>query len=168
MVGSRLRLDARRCFHFLFRGSILTSRLSVYFPDRFIGFAFLGVAYSPPRPKFNYEEALAQATKFIGFEAIGYWSFFNEDDAAQTIEEHVRNASISPAPYFTDTSFQFESFYSILFASDAKLWKTNLAPLGALKAWLLEDKKTETASYLSEEVIGFCPSPLCPLFILDF
>ena len=97
MVGSRLRLDARRCSHLLARGSTLTARLSNYFPDRFIGFAFLAVPYNPPRAKFNYEEALAQATKLIGFQVIGYWAFFNEDDAAQIIEEHVRSVSVSSA-----------------------------------------------------------------------
>ena len=133
----------------------MTSRLSYYFPDRFIGFAFLALPYNPPRPKYNYEEALAQATKLAGYQTIGYWAFFNEDDAAQIIEEHVRSVSVSSVWDYINVDFQIESFYSVLFPSDPKLWQTVFAPLGSLKAWLLEDKKRETASYLSEEVFDF-------------
>ncbi|KAI5122578.1 hypothetical protein M0805_004795 [Coniferiporia weirii] len=117
-------------------GSGLTSRLAVYYPERFLAFGFLAVSYTPPNPNFNYEELLATSEKALGYATVGYWSFFSEDDAHKVLEEHL------------------DSFLSLGFCKDPSMWRDHLAPLGKAKEWLLSDKKTEVASYLSEEELG--------------
>ena len=51
-----------------------------------------------------------------------------------------------------------ESFFSVVFPKDPKLWVTELAPVGALKSWLEKDKKTELAPYIKEVNLGFLES----------
>ena len=67
-----LLLDVHRfIFGMECRGSTLASRLAIYYPDRFIGFAFLGVGYTPPTP-FRMDEMMAATKKALGYELFGY------------------------------------------------------------------------------------------------
>ena len=67
----------------------MTSRLANYFPDRFTGFAFLAVGYSPPNPDLDIAQ-ICQATKqALGYELLGYWYFAGEEGADVIIENHV-------------------------------------------------------------------------------
>jgi hypothetical protein len=47
---------------------------------------------------------------------------------------------------------QMDSFLSILYPHNPESWKTDFAPLGAFKAYLLADKKAPLPSYLTEQV----------------
>lgn len=47
---------------------------------------------------------------------------------------------------------QIDSFLSIAFTSDPELWKTDFAPPGKLKEWLLADRKGHLASYMTDKV----------------
>lgn len=78
-----------------------------------------------------------QVNKLIGRELLGYWLFFNEDDAHKILEKN------------------FDSFYSIVVPEDPALWVSNLSPTGALKAWVEEDKRTAVLSCLTEEEVRY-------------
>jgi len=132
-------------------GCGLLSRLANYYADRFIAFSFLAVGYVPPSDK-GFEDNLALGKKLAGYELFGYWPFFAENGAHKIIEKN------------------FDSFYSLLLAEDEKLWKSHLAPIGALKAWVEADKKVSLAPYVSKEEIniqkelllrGGLEAPLC-------
>ena len=55
------------------RGSILTSRLASYYPERFKAYAFVAVGYSPTSAGFDYETALTMIKQAVGYETYGYW-----------------------------------------------------------------------------------------------
>ncbi|KAF8922734.1 alpha/beta-hydrolase [Mucidula mucida] len=114
-------------------GSKITSRLANYFPDRFIAYAFMAVAYIAPTTENNYEAMLEFTKKAFGYELFGYWRFFSEPDAVKIVEERM------------------DSFISVLYGKDKNAMAQNFAPLGALRAWLAEDKRTEPADYLTAE-----------------
>ncbi|TDL18521.1 alpha/beta-hydrolase [Rickenella mellea] len=113
-------------------GSGLNSRLAVYHADRFQAFGFLAIGFVKPNPDFNLDILTAMFKKNFGNEIFGYWYFLAEEDSDKIIAEH------------------FDSFLSLMFASDSKLWISDMSPKGALKAWLLADKTTETAPYATE------------------
>ncbi|KAG6812244.1 hypothetical protein H0H92_003784 [Tricholoma furcatifolium] len=113
-------------------GCGLLSRLANYFPDRFLAFGFLAVGYTPPS-NIKYADILPQTVKIAGYELFGYWSFFAAEEAPEMIEKNI------------------DSFYSLLIPADPSLWKDHFAPTGTLKAWLEGNRKTSSASYLSEE-----------------
>ncbi|OCH86220.1 alpha/beta-hydrolase [Obba rivulosa] len=110
-----------------------TSRLNTYSPERFIGFAFLASGYSAPNPEYSYEGMIAQLRQAVGYDVYGYWAFCAEEGADKILEKHI------------------DSLISMLYPSDSRIWATNLAPKGAFKDWLLADKMTQTAAYISEE-----------------
>ncbi|KAJ3485012.1 hypothetical protein NLI96_g5268 [Meripilus lineatus] len=114
-------------------GSFLTSRLASYYPERFVAYGFLALAYTPPSPDFNIHGMLAFTKQAVGYELFGYWLFFAEDGSEKIVADHV------------------DSTLSILYPSNPAIWVTDLAPTGALKAWLLADKKAPLAPYISKE-----------------
>ncbi|KAL0951357.1 hypothetical protein HGRIS_008061 [Hohenbuehelia grisea] len=126
-------------------GCKITGRLANLYPDRFLGFGFLAVGYSPPRPDFDLDVVLAQTKKAVGYELFGYWKFFSEPDAANLIEKN------------------WDSFFSALFPADPKLWVSIIGPTGALKEWIASGKTTDVAPWLTEEVSFFVSSSIVPL-----
>ena len=40
---------------------------------------------------FDYKKGLEMSKATFGYELYGYWEFFNRDDSAKTILDHVRN-----------------------------------------------------------------------------
>lgn len=114
-------------------GSFVAARLASYFPDRFVAFGFLAVNYNPPQPDFDLNTMLAYTKQVFGYELFGYWLFFAEEGSDKIIEEHL------------------ESALSIIFPADPSLWTQHLAPLGAVKAWVTSDQKTQVAPYITKE-----------------
>ncbi|KAH9894458.1 alpha/beta-hydrolase [Cubamyces lactineus] len=114
-------------------GSIVTSRLASYHPQRFVAFAFLAGGYYPLLAGFDVAAALAFNKQNFQSELFGYWVFLAEDGAKNVVDAHL------------------ESLLSIWYTSDPTLWKTVLSPTGALKAWLQADKKAPLASYITPE-----------------
>lgn len=111
----------------------------------------------PPSPDFDID-ALNEATeKALGRPMFGYWLFFNEDNCHEVLAAHVRH--VFPSGYHgtpTDSfSIQTASSFSLSFAADPNLWATAIAPVGAFKKWLLEDKTAEIASWITDEVSYF-------------
>ncbi|KAL6301146.1 Alpha/Beta hydrolase protein [Sparassis latifolia] len=113
-------------------GSGLTCRIANYYPERFLGFAFLSVGYSPPSTSGTFTHFLDHLKGLFGYELFGYWLFFSEEGADKIIEEH------------------WDSFINIVYPSDPAYWRTDLAPVGALKAWVLADRALPPVSYLTE------------------
>ncbi|KAI9001416.1 alpha/beta-hydrolase [Trametes punicea] len=114
-------------------GSIVTSRLASYYPQRFAAFAFLAGGYYPLLAGFDIATALAFNQQNFQSELFGYWVFLAEEGAKNVVDAHL------------------ESMLSIWYAADPTLWKTVLSPTGALKAWLLADKQAPLASFITPE-----------------
>jgi hypothetical protein len=64
-----------------------------YFPSRSTSLTFMDIGYAAP--PLGYDKAgidsfdnLTLTT--LGYEAFGYWSFFNEEDAGSILNAHVR------------------------------------------------------------------------------
>ncbi|KAI0731466.1 Alpha/Beta hydrolase protein [Fomitopsis betulina] len=114
-------------------GSMLTSRLASYYPERCKAYTFVAIGYSPTSADFDYEASLTATKQALGYETYGYWEFFFEDGAEKIIEEHL------------------DSWLSLMHPFDPTLWKTDVAVRGTMKAWLLGDKHAPLPSYLTEE-----------------
>ena len=65
------------------------SRLANYFPERFISFAFLDVAYQAPSRPFSVDAINEMTEKMLGYAIFGYWHFFNDPDAADMMSRDV-------------------------------------------------------------------------------
>lgn len=66
-------------------------------------------------------------------DCVGCWSFFTDNEAPKLIEK------------------KFDSFFSLVFADDLKLWTMNLALPGATQAWIEADKKAQTIRFVPKE-----------------
>lgn len=55
------------------RGSWVVSRLANYYPERFLAFAFISVAYGQPSPDLNVDQLNAMTKQVLGYEEFGYW-----------------------------------------------------------------------------------------------
>ncbi|EKM50572.1 uncharacterized protein PHACADRAFT_104575 [Phanerochaete carnosa HHB-10118-sp] len=114
-------------------GSKAVSRLANYYPERFLAYAFFAVPFMGITPPTDFQISLDYLKQKYGYEIYGYWSFFSAPDADEVIQAHI------------------DSFVSISFPYDPTIWKTRLAPTGALRRSLLEDYVAPRPSYLSEE-----------------
>ncbi|KLO07579.1 alpha/beta-hydrolase [Schizopora paradoxa] len=137
-------------------GAVLSSRLANYYQhdERLVGFAFFAISYFLPVPDWSTTGFIKDTAQFHDedTEVHGYFAFFVEEDAARTIEEHA------------------ESFFSLLYAGDEKIFQKNFCPIGKLKEWLLSDKMTTTAPWFTAEekklhtepvIAGGFTTPLC-------
>jgi soluble epoxide hydrolase / lipid-phosphate phosphatase len=75
-----------------------------------------------------------QTKETFGYELFGYWEVLASPDAEEFLMSH------------------FDSFFSILYPADEKLWIPHLASKDGLRAWLESDQTTDPATYFSEEV----------------
>ena len=71
------------------RGSFLVSRLANYFPERFLKFVFLDVAYQAPTGHFSLDAINDMSEKALGYPIFGYWYFFNDAEAAELMDRNV-------------------------------------------------------------------------------
>ncbi|THH28957.1 hypothetical protein EUX98_g5229 [Antrodiella citrinella] len=110
-------------------GAGIVSRLPNFFPDRFVGYAFLNVPWQAPNPDFNMEELNELTKALAGYEVYGYWYFFSEEGADKILEDHI------------------ESLMCALFP---KVPHAFLAR-GELKESLLSDLKRPLGDFLNEE-----------------
>lgn len=58
-----------------------------------------------------------------------------------------------------------DSFVSLLYAQDPKIKVTDMGPRGKLKDWVVGDKMTPTASYLTKDVGFLAPTVLHDLIL---
>ncbi|CAF3448242.1 unnamed protein product [Rotaria socialis] len=108
------------------------SRFVLYYPERTLGLVLISVGYRPPA-KLDLDQALVISKKAIGYEMLGYWKFFDSDDAATIMENNA------------------DSFIDLAFTSEPIQWKTDLAPLGKIREWIENGKKANRASYMAED-----------------
>ncbi|KAF8167780.1 Alpha/Beta hydrolase protein [Crassisporium funariophilum] len=116
-------------------GSKTVSRLANFHSERFLAFAFLSVPYCAPKPVSSMDFTIWATKKMCGYELCGHTLFYSEDDASSLIESKL------------------DSFFSAQFPADPKMWVTQVAPIGALRAWLERDDRTTIASYITSEDI---------------
>ena len=128
-------------FFSICRGSGLNSRLVSYYSDRFEGFGFFAVPYSPPLP-FNLAAINAMSKQVFGYENFGYWNFFAKEEAAKIIEDHVCLLD-AMAGHLLTLNTQFESFTCLAYPKDEEIFRDNFCRDGALEKWLLSDNKCE-------------------------
>ncbi|KAG6911529.1 hypothetical protein DXG01_011831 [Tephrocybe rancida] len=112
-------------------GSRIASRLANVYETRFLGYAFLAVPYAAPRPMHKMENTAVATRKMCGYELCGHILFFAEEDSVDVLAERAH------------------SLHSAMYPQDPKMWVTNVAPIGALRAWLEANKTTPLPSYLS-------------------
>ncbi|UJR34788.1 hypothetical protein I4U23_027569 [Adineta vaga] len=112
-------------------GTHVANRFVLYQPQRTLGVVLISGGYSKPKI-FDLDQALESSRKAIGYENLGYWKFFEANDAAEIIERNL------------------ESFIDLAFANDSMLWKTDLAPVGKARNWLINGKRTTRASFMTE------------------
>ncbi len=112
-------------------GTQVATRFVLYHPERTLGVVLISGGYSAPA-MFDLDEVLEASKNAIGYETFGYWKFFEADDAATIIENNL------------------DSFIDLAFASDPILWKTDFAPIGRVRDWLTNGKRTNRSSYMTE------------------
>ncbi|CAF3275702.1 unnamed protein product, partial [Rotaria sp. Silwood2] len=81
---------------------------------------------------FNFNQVLNYSKEVCGFEVFGYWEFFNSADAAEIIQNNLH------------------SFIDIIYANNTTLFRTDFLPLGKLREWITNRKRTIRVSYLTE------------------
>jgi pimeloyl-ACP methyl ester carboxylesterase len=112
-------------------GTRVANQFVLYHPERTLGVVLISGGYSAPGI-FDLDRAIEASKNAIGYETLGYWKFFEADDAAAIIENNL------------------ESFIDLAFANDSILWKTNLAPVGKVRDWLTNGNRTTRGSYMTD------------------
>ncbi|CAF3738761.1 unnamed protein product [Rotaria sp. Silwood1] len=113
-------------------GTAPAIRFVLYNPERTLGLILISVGYLPPA-KFNLDQALEASKKAFGYENFGYWKFFESDDAAKIIENNV------------------DSFIDLLFSNNPVEKQMDFAPVGKVREWLMNGRRTMRASYMTED-----------------
>jgi pimeloyl-ACP methyl ester carboxylesterase len=73
----------------LLRGSIVTSRFVVYYPDRVIALGLLALGWTASLAGLDYQKSMAMLRAATGNDVIGYWEFMSADDADELLLQHV-------------------------------------------------------------------------------
>ncbi|CAF1629986.1 unnamed protein product [Didymodactylos carnosus] len=112
-------------------GTRVAGRFVLYHPERTLGVVLISGSYNAPAV-FDLDRVLEASKRALGYEIYGHWKFFEADDAAALIANNL------------------ESFIDLVFASDPALWKTNFAPVGKVRDWLVNKNRTTRGSYMTE------------------
>lgn len=99
------------------------TRFILHHPERALGLILFNVGYRPPA-QLNLEQAIERTKQVFGYATMGYWEFFNADDAAQIIENNA------------------DRFLEICFSNEPEIWKTEFCPVGAVRRWVTDTDKT--------------------------
>jgi soluble epoxide hydrolase / lipid-phosphate phosphatase len=70
-------------------GSFLLSRLANYYPHRLLTCSFLATPYRAPGQSMNIDAVNEFTKQKLGYEMYGYWKFFEKEEAAQFLKDHV-------------------------------------------------------------------------------
>ncbi|ESK94469.1 epoxide hydrolase [Moniliophthora roreri MCA 2997] len=117
-------------------GCAALSRLSILFPERFLGFVWLGLSFLEPiTEKFELDAVMAITKEYLGYEGYSYWKFFEQQGSAKTIQDHV------------------DSFIQLLYPKDPSTWLTYMALPGKTAEWIENDMKPGFPDYLTMEDI---------------
>ncbi|KAH8812812.1 Alpha/Beta hydrolase protein, partial [Xylogone sp. PMI_703] len=114
-------------------GSHLLGRLAVYHQEMIEKLCFIAVGYCPPGQPINLDTVNEITLQKLGYEIFGYQVFFTRNrNAEKILNDHK------------------DSMMSLIYPADPGLWKTDLAPLGALENWLKNDRQADWADFLTE------------------
>jgi hypothetical protein len=138
------------------RGSFLLSRLANYHPERFSAYAFIDHGYGAPgrgltRAVIQHINSTVKAK--LGFSIFGYFLFFDEDDAAKLLNEHV--SSFQTLQILTSqilTTLQSESVEYLYFTTDNEINKKYKGAPGGIRTWLTEGMTADLPAFLTSEV----------------
>ena len=67
----------------------MLSRFANYYPERLLSCSFLAAPYRAPGQSMNVDAVNAITKQKLGYEMFGYWKFFEREDAAQILKDHV-------------------------------------------------------------------------------
>ena len=97
--------------------------------------------------------ALCSMTKeYFGYSTFGYWEFFNTEEAAKLLENHVSTVSVMGGYQFNAKySIQPESVTSLLYPANPEIWKSHLGPVGAAEAWISSNTSAPRPAWLTAE-----------------
>jgi soluble epoxide hydrolase / lipid-phosphate phosphatase len=70
-------------------GSFLLGRLANWFPERLLSASFLVAGYRPPGEVLDLDGVNEATRKVVGFEALGYWRFFEREEAGEVVGRNV-------------------------------------------------------------------------------
>jgi pimeloyl-ACP methyl ester carboxylesterase len=111
--------------------------------SRILAIAFLAAGYLPPGPLLDIDAVNTMSKQIVGYEILGYQLFFVSEGAEKKIEAHI------------------DAFMSIIWPSKPELRRTDMAPVGAIEAWITNDRGVgERAPYLSAEELEKLKAPL--------
>ncbi|KAK8031266.1 hypothetical protein PG990_001000 [Apiospora arundinis] len=114
-------------------GNPVLAKVVVWYPERFSGLAFLSSAYMAPGLFFDVDAYNRESLRTLGYTQYGYWYLFNSFDAGPLMSEKL------------------ESFFHLLYHTDAEQWGQNFGMIGAARTWLNENKTQSLPTWLTEE-----------------
>ncbi|KAH7888898.1 Alpha/Beta hydrolase protein [Phlebopus sp. FC_14] len=113
-------------------GSGITTILAIKHADRFAGFGWVAVPYSPPRDFPPLEIIFKAHAEGYGRPLLGYWTLFRQDEAAAKVETNL------------------DSMLDVLYPADPEIWKTYMNLPGELEKFVQQGKRLEKAPYLTD------------------
>ncbi|KFA55257.1 hypothetical protein S40293_04942 [Stachybotrys chartarum IBT 40293] len=111
-------------------GSAVLSRMVVYYREKFEGLIFLSVGYRAPGGFFDIDAINANGVHLNGIMSFGYWYFLWRYDAPMVLRNHL------------------DSFWHLVWPVNTTVWPVHLNPLGAARAWLTADTRTDDPEYM--------------------
>ncbi|KAL0063075.1 hypothetical protein AAF712_009982 [Marasmius tenuissimus] len=118
-------------------GCVVLSRLSILYPERFLGFVWLGSSFMDPVTEhFDLDSLMRTTRESLGHESYGFWKFFQRRDAADVVQDHV------------------DSFLQLMYPKDPSYWLVYMALPGKTDQWIEDDMQPGYPSYMSEADIA--------------
>lgn len=114
-------------------GSFLLSRVANYYPQRFISFTWLAIAYSAPAGEFSVDKINKESEAKIGYPFFGYWEFFGDPKTVELVDQNV------------------DSFLTLQFANDPERVKTHFCPYGKAREWVTNNKQSPLPWFITPE-----------------
>ncbi|TCD69880.1 hypothetical protein EIP91_005957 [Steccherinum ochraceum] len=114
-------------------GAAITARLSNFYPERFLAYAFMNVPYNRPNPEYKVENIMKHIKEVVGYEAYSYWFFFSEEGADKLVEDHL------------------DAFINVMFSKDPQTMRHLFDNRAALKDAILRDYQGEAGEFMTKK-----------------
>lgn len=112
-------------------GTYLLSQLIIWNPERIERCVFVSVPFHVPGRKTDAKALNEKSKKALGFETLGYWMFLTAPGAGKIIGD------------------SWETFFNVVYCTDASLWRTHFAPLAAMETTLKTLPPESSSRYLA-------------------
>lgn len=116
-------------------GTYLLSQLIIWHDERFSKYVFFSVPHTLPGRKTDLVKFNAAMKEKHGYELYGYQFFLSESERAGKV-----------------LGENWETFFNMIYPNDPALWKTHMAPTGAVEAFLKTNTPAESKKYRAEWV----------------